>query len=90
MEFSVEYLITKIFDNYSPNHVPGAASVAQKAESGGVVSKTSVNNHRTRESRKREAYCVYIQIYCSLRSRRCKINKRDTYRKKNALLVSAT
>ncbi len=30
----------------SLDHVPGAAAVAQKAERGGAVSKTSVNKHR--------------------------------------------
>ncbi len=30
----------------SLDHVPGAAAVAQKAEPGGAVSKTSVNKHR--------------------------------------------
>ncbi len=57
----------------SVDHVPGAAGVAQKAESGGVLSKTSVNNHLRRVSRKREVYCVYIQVYCLLRSRRCTV-----------------
>ncbi len=44
------------------DHVPGAAAVAQNAESGGAVSKTSVNNHQKRVSRKREVYCIYTSI----------------------------
>lgn len=40
------------------DQVPGAAAVAQKDESGGAVSKTSVNKHRRRVFQERREWML--------------------------------